>query len=843
MTPTPTSVPVDGWTLRTLAGPAPAEVAGHDIPATVPGTVHTDLLAAGLIPNPYLDENEQQVAWIGRTGWRYTATLDLQPPAEGEHVELVFDGLDTVCEVRLGGVVLGAPRNMHRTHRYDVTGLVRAGARDLVVDFAAQLTATEQASEDLGPRVHTNAHPFNAVRKMACNFGWDWGPDLVTAGIWQTVRVQRWVGARLGAVRLLATVRDGVGHLEVHAEVVRDSEEPLRLRVTCAGRSATVDVADVADVAQSTGTVETVAAIEVPDVDLWWPRGYGEQPLHDVTVTLLQDSAVVETREHRVGFRTIALDTTPDQRGTPFVLSVNGRPVLVKGANWIPDDCFPHRVDRGRYATRIADGTEAGVNLLRVWGGGLYESDDFYDVCDEEGVLVWQDALFACAAYAEEPPLLDEVVAEITEAVTRLSPHPSLAVWNGNNENLWGYEDWGWGRELAGRTWGLGYYLEVLPTIVGRLDPTRPYCAGSPWSFDERIYPNDPDHGTTHLWDVWNRLDYTAYRQSVPRFVAEFGYQGPPAWTTLTAAVHDDPLTPTSPGMANHQKAEDGDLKLSRGVAPHLDVPPVATRDDMETWHWAMSVQQARAVAFGIEHLRSWHPVCSGMIVWQLNDCWPVTSWAMVDSAGQRKPLWHAVRHAYAPRLLTIQPREGHLALVVGNDTDEPWDAQVQLARRTFDGRERSVTMAHTVVPARTSVTVPLAQALTADVVAAEEVLVAVGDGVRALWFFAEDRDLRLVDRWAAASAEATDDGYAVRLTAATVQRDVTLLVDKVDQEATVDDGMVTLLPGQTVTFHVRSRKTVDPQRFLDPRVLRSTNQLVDTTPASQRQPGVLSHA
>ncbi|MEP6628859.1 MAG: glycoside hydrolase family 2 TIM barrel-domain containing protein [Lapillicoccus sp.] len=839
MTPTPTSVPVGGWTLRALAGPAPAEVAGHDIPATVPGTVHTDLLAAGLIPDPYLDENEQQVAWIGRTGWRYAATLDLQAPAEGEHVELVFQGIDTVAEVRLGGDLLGEPRNMHRTHRYDITAALRtheSGPVELVVDFAPQLMAAEEASEALGPRVHTNAHPFNAVRKMACNFGWDWGPDLVTAGIWRPVTVQRWVGARLGAVRTLATVRDGVGRLEVHAEVQRDTPAPLTLRVQCEGHEATVEVAGD----------ETSVTLGVPDIDRWWPRGYGDQPLYTVETTLEQHGSVVATQTRRVGFRTVALDTTPDAHGTPFVLSVNDRPVLVKGANWIPDDCFPHRVDRARYATRVADATEANINLLRVWGGGLFESDDFYDVCDEEGLLVWQDALFACAAYAEEPPLRDEVVAEVTEAVTRLSPHPSLVIWNGNNENLWGYEDWGWGRELAGRSWGKGYYLDLLPRLIGALDPTRPYSPGSPWSFDERIFPNDPAHGTTHLWDVWNRLDYTAYRDSVPRFVAEFGYQGPPAWTTLTAAVHDDPLTPTSPGMANHQKAEDGDVKLSRGIAPHLDVPPVDSAEDMDTWHWAMSLQQARAVGFGLEHLRSWHPVCAGMIVWQLNDCWPVTSWAMVDSAGRRKPLWYAVRRAFAPRWATIQPRDGHLALVLGNDTDELWDARLQVTRRAFDGHERSVTMTHTEVAPRATATVPLAPALTTEVAVSDEVLVASGDGVRALWFFAEDRDLHLVDRWGSATAERTEEGYAVHLTAATLMRDVTLLVDKVADDATVDDAMVTVLPGETVTFRIRSARDVDPRRFLDPHVLRSTNQLVDLhhpESATPRQPGALTHA
>ncbi len=245
-------------------------------------------------------------------------------------------------------------------------------------------------------------------------------------------------------------------------------------------------------------------------------------------------------------------------------------------------------------------------------------------------------------------------------------------MWNGNNENLWGHEDWGWKAELGDLTWGRGYYLDVLPRLLARLDPTRPYSPGSPWSFDESRHPNDPDHGTMHVWDVWNREDYTVYRDYRPRFVSEFGYQGPPSWATLTRSLHDEDLGPDSPGMRAHQKAEGGDLKLARGIAPHLPVPadPVA---DIEDWHWAMQLQQAHAVAFGIEHFRSWHPRCAGTVVWQLNDCWPVTSWAAVDGDGRRKPLWFALRQAYADRVLTIQPRDGGLALVAGNDTDERW--------------------------------------------------------------------------------------------------------------------------------------------------------------------------
>ena len=295
-----TAEPLTRWTLRALDGPAPQEVVGRAVPATVPGTVHTDLLAAGLIPDPYLDENEAGLQWVGRTSWRYATTLATAAPEDGEHVELVFDGLDTVAEVRLGDHVLGAVQNQHRTYRFDVTDLVQAGETELVVDFAAQLTATEQASVDQQPRVHTNAHPFNAIRKMACNYGWDWGPDLVTAGIWREARVERWRTARLAAVRTLVTVVDGVGRVEVHADVVRDTVATLTIRADCQGRGVEAEVV---------GGAATLV-VDVPDPALWWPRGYGAQPLSDLRVELLADGQVVDGRDQRIGFRSVDLDTT-----------------------------------------------------------------------------------------------------------------------------------------------------------------------------------------------------------------------------------------------------------------------------------------------------------------------------------------------------------------------------------------------------------------------------------------------------------------------------------------------------------------------------------------------------
>lgn len=295
---------------------------------------------------------------------------------------------------------------------------------------------------------------------------------------------------------------------------------------------------------------------------------------------------------------------------------------------------------------------------------------------------MWQDFLFACAGYPEDEPLRGEVEAEAREAVVRLAPHPSLALWCGNNENYMGWFHWGWQKDLADRDWGAGYYEHLLPGVVAELDPTRPYIPGSPWSGDPARDTQDDDHGCVHLWDVWNERDFSGYLERVPRFVSEFGWQAPPAWATLTAAVHDAPLTPESPGVLHHQKAKDGNGKLTRGLAHHF-AAPTSTED----WHYLTQVTQARAIRTGIEHFRGHRPRCMGTIVWQLNDCWPVTSWSAIDGAERRKPLWYALREAYADRLITIQDRDGTPAAILVNDSAAAWEAPSNCAGSPWTAR------------------------------------------------------------------------------------------------------------------------------------------------------------
>ncbi|MFD7367663.1 glycoside hydrolase family 2 protein [Nocardiopsis alba] len=819
----------DGWSLTPVAPTGRAADIGT-VPATVPGCVHTDLLAEGLIEDPYLDDNENRLAWIGRGDWRYTRSLAGERAAltdgAAERIDLVCEGLDTVATLRVGGREVGRTFDMHRSYRFDVTeALVQEGeAPELDVEFASPYRYVEENRERTGPLPGAYDEPYQYIRRMACGFGWDWGPTLVTAGIWRPIRLHAWSTARIVSVRPLVSLSEdhATGVVRAHVEVERTDaghDEPLALTASIAGE----------EISATLGAGETTAVLEatVADPDLWWPRGHGDRPLYGLRVTVAVGDGVLDTWERRIGFRRVEVNEEPDEHGTSFALRINGRDVLIRGANWIPDDTFPSRVDRDRYRTRIDQAREAGVNLLRVWGGGIYESEDFYELCSERGVLVWQDFLFACAAYPEDEPLYSEVEAEAREAVTRLSAHPSLAVWCGNNENLWGHEDWGWKEELDGRPWGAGYYLDLLPRVVAELDPTRPYLPGSPYSPGEGVHPNAPGHGVTHLWDVWNERDYTVYREHAPRFAAEFGYQAPPTHATLRATVTDEPLTPTSPGVRHHQKAIDGQDKLARGLVAHFGDREWGYDD----WHYLTQVNQARALTVGVGHFRSTWPYCTGTVVWQLNDCWPVTSWSAVDGAGRRKPLWYALRRVHADRVSVVRPAGENVEVVLGNDTDLMWETEVTVARREIATGEVLSSVARSVrVEPRGALRVPVPEGVGRAGDPTAEVLTVDGAGERAWWFFSRDRDLAYRKPEFDGETQTFGSDLRVKVRARVLLRDLVLNVDRIDPEAEADSALVTLLPGESHTFTVLGGAGLDPAAVLSPPVLRCVNDTMATS-------------
>jgi beta-mannosidase len=817
----------DNWTLH-VASPAedmPSSIP-DSVPATVPGCVHTDLLEADLIPDPYLDQNEKEVQWIGYTDWEYRTTFDLnEKTLPHDRIDLLCEGLDTVATVTLNGTVVGETENMHVAHRFDVGSLLQPGPNDLRIRFDSAIRYAENWQEELGMLPHVNEHPYNFIRKMACNFGWDWGPTLVTAGIWKPISLQAWNSARVATVRpLVQTASPDEARVAVHVGLEQATQPPSDAEVHV--RIADPEGRPVATkrLSPSEATSSPIP-LSIENPERWWPVGHGEQPLYTVEVQLQAGDAVLDTWSSRIGLRTVELSTKADEVGSEFTIKVNDKPILCKGANWIPDDAFPTRIDRAQYRERLQQAREANMNMLRVWGGGLYETDAFYELCDEMGLLVWQDFPFACAFYPEESPFPELIEKEARYNVTRLSSHPSLVLWNGNNENIWfdsrrdelDSDDW---RAVdPDRPWGLGYYLETLPAIVDELDPSRPYYPGSPYSGSMERHPGDDDHGCNHVWEAWFGTDYTRYRSRTPRFASEFGHQAPPAFATLRRALPPDQLEQGAPALRHHQKSPTGHERLYDLLEKHFPVP-----DTFADWHFVTQLNQVRALETGVEWFRSQFPTCTGTLYWQLNDCWPVLSWSAIDGDGRRKLLWYATRRFYNGRLLTIQPEGDALALHACNDTGSAWREDVSLSRVGFDGTVHASTQEALDVEERSCAAASSLKGSFHPEAPTQELLVAEAGAQRAVWFFERDKDLQYPAPRFEADLSRTGTVSRLTLTAETLLRDACLLADHASSRSRVSEQLVTLLPDESFTFEIQSPEPLDIETLTTPPVFQCAN-------------------
>lgn len=774
----------DNWTLEPLGGPFPDNLRGKTIKATVPGVVHTDLLDAGLIADPLDGSNEDRLLWIGQSSWRYRTAFVWSNNGSERH-DLVFEGLDTVASVWLNGTLLGETFNQHRTFRFDAREALVQGNNELVVEFASAHDYISTQSQLLGERPKIYPHSFALIRKAACNFGWDWGPDVTTAGVWRAVRLESWSSARIAAVRPTA---DASGRLRVSIDLEHSTAAvPVDVCISIAETTVRSSIA-------SSGVVE----VEVEDPELWWPRGFGDQALYALTVSLESD-----TWQGNVGFRTIKVDNVPDVDGRPFEVYINGSHIKLYGANWIPDDVFPSRMSSARYERALMDACEANMNTVRVWGGGIFESDDFYDLCDKLGLLVWQDFLFACAAYPEEEPLWSEITAETEDAINRLAHHPSLMLWNGSNENIWGMSEWGWNEIIGDVSWGEKYYTELLPSIVSRLDPARQYIPSSPFSW-EASDQNAEHDGLIHLWDVWNTLDYTHYSNSTPRFASEFGIQGAACERTLLDSLDERPLVPTQGQLAHHQKAIDGVAKMERSYRPHLPEPT-----DFASWVFTTQLNQAQGLRYAINTFRTQRVSCGGILIWQLNDCWPAISWSLIDHSGRRKPAWYAVRDSFVP--VVTQLTEDSAVLV--NNAVTPSQVKATLSRYSLDGalitRETITLDAGPGEHDRAELDVAFKRSPDTDGV----VLLDSSAG-RSYRLDREIRDSALKDPNLVITTRPAENGNAttVSVTTDVVVVDLVLCADKIGPQATVDTALVTLVPGETHVFTVRSASSVSEE-------------------------------
>jgi beta-mannosidase len=652
---------------------------------SVPGDVHSALLACGRIEDPFYDRNEAKCAWVEDREWWYRLRFDgpEEPLRSDERLRLVFHGLDTLATIYLNGEELGRHENMFREAAFDVTGRLRAGEGNvLAIRFDPPLRRVEGA--EVGEWA-SNGTARTAMRKAQFGYGWDWGPRLPTVGIWRPVELRSEEQAALLAPHFytleLAPDRSrSLVAVRVEAErFAGGGELAARVRLTPPGGGGALE----RTVALAGGGVrlEGTAYLEVEDPKLWWTHDLGEPHLYGLEVTLLEGAEGLDRREQRVGIRTLGLDQSPDpdEPGTRFFRFVlNGVPVFARGANWIPAHSFVGSIEPERYERLVSVARDANMNMLRVWGGGIYEHDAFYDLCDALGILVWQDFMFACAAYPEAQEFASEVEAEARYQVRRLRSRPSLALWCGNNENQWIQDQRDW-RHPERKVPGALYYDEVLPKAVAELDGKTPYWPGSPYGGDDH---NDQRQGDTHDWNAWHgqfprrfgeeprrvvspeTVSYLRYAENLGRFNSEFGLHAPPPFETLRRAIPEDQLYHHSPSMDHHNKDNPKDK------ADDLMLTVTGLPKDLDEYLDFGMISQAEGLKFGVEHFRRRKPHCSGTLIWQLNDCWPALSWSLVDYHGFGKAGYWYVKRAYAPVLASFETLpDGSVELRVTNDT------------------------------------------------------------------------------------------------------------------------------------------------------------------------------
>ncbi|MCL6444932.1 MAG: glycoside hydrolase family 2 protein [Alicyclobacillus sp.] len=709
----------DNWRFRD-----PSEDAW--LPAKVPGCVHMDLRRNGRIPDPFYGTNEGDLQWIDKQDWEYETSFNVESDVFAEeHIDLVFMGLDSYADVSLNGSHILSADNMFRTWRTDVKSLLRAEGNLLRVRFRSPIQEDLPKLERLGYRLPaTNDQSERGglgdkklsvfARKAPYHYGWDWGPRFVTSGIWRSVRLEGWTGCRITDLFIeQQRVSADVAQLMAHVTVEADKPQRVLLRLSWDG-SEGVDQ-----------PVELHAGVQVIDVPLtvkqprlWWSRGLGEQHRYTFSAVVLDNAQTLAERRVITGLRSLRLVQEDDEVGTSFYFELNGIPVFAKGANHIPNDSFLTEITYERYKHEIVTAAASNMNMLRVWGGGIYENDAFYDLCDEYGILVWQDFMFACSMYPGDEAFLENVRIEAEENIRRLRNHPCIALWCGNNEidTAWSNYDehagWGWKqqytpeqREKIWRDYEAVFH-RILPDAVAQFAPGADYWPSSPlqaWTNDARQHArNDSTRGDIHYWGVWHNVEpFSNYNVYLGRFMSEYGFQSFPELRTVQTYAGPGDMELESTVMKWHQRSGDG----NRLIKSYMDIYEKQPKDFF-AFLYMSQVLQAEAIQMAMEAHRRKKPYCMGSLYWQINDCWPVASWSSMDYYGRWKALQYYAKRSYRDVMVSFGESDGQVTVHVVSDILTPVNGRLDLRLYDFSGNVLREVSQPVHIPANSAVVV-----------------------------------------------------------------------------------------------------------------------------------------
>ncbi|GLX69395.1 beta-mannosidase [Paenibacillus glycanilyticus] len=660
--------------------------------AIVPGSVFHDLMTAGKMEDPYYRDNEYDILELTKFDYEYRRSFLVDGDLLlMDHVLLRCEGLDTLCEVYVNGQAVLNTDNMHRTYEVDVKGLLAAGSNDIHVVIRSATNFVLAKDKELFLTSCADAVPgISHLRKAHSMFGWDWGPQLPDMGIWRDISL---IGFNIGRIDdVYITQQHSANNVQLNIAVELQrwaSEEPLVLH-------AVIETPDGRTLEASADQIGDTASLEinVQDPELWWPNNLGSQPLYGLRVELRCGDRILDERSLSIGLRTLHVVRQPDQWGESFAFEINGHQIFAMGANFIPEDNIFGRRSNERTEQLIQSCVEANYNCIRVWGGGYYADDYFYELCDRHGLIVWQDHLYACGAYDFNDEFKENIRLETIDNMKRLRHHASLGLWSGNNELEYAWAYWGWTERYGEKQRDdyLKQFEEFLPVLSQSLDPNTSYLVSSPSSKGGIEDPNNEDIGDMHYWDVWHgRKPITEYRTLHPRFMSEFGLQSFPSIKTVETFTLPEDRNIFSRVMEAHQKNGTGNEKIMYYISEYFKYPR-----NFEKLLYVSQLIQAEGMRVGVEHWRRNRGRCMGAVYWQLNDIWPGASWSSLDYFGRWKATHHAAKRFFAPVLASALEEGTAVSLHVTNETLQ--EVKGQLRWRLLDRQSEIMQLGETEV-------------------------------------------------------------------------------------------------------------------------------------------------
>lgn len=659
------------------------------LPAQVPGCVHTDMYTNKLIPDPFFSTNEKDLQWIENEDWEYRTNFKVaKTDLQSDRVELNFEGLDTYADVYLNNTLILSADNMFRSWTVDVKPFLKAGNNTLRIHFKSAVKTGKALASQLTYTLPGDEKVF--TRKAQYQYGWDWGPRFVTCGIYKNIKLRFLNVAEIKNIHYTVTkVTDSLATFTLKFDIhtYRDGYYDMFIKDLSNNEIFPKQGQQVSLYKQ--GMRPFAITLKIPRPKLWWCNGMGEQNFYDYTISLIKKSGSIDSKTVSVGVRSIELVREEDSGGETFYFKLNGKPVFMKGANYIPSDNFMPRVRANDHRVDVMLAKNAGMNMLRVWGGGVYADEEFYKACDKSGILIWQDFMFACAMYPGDSAFIDNVKKEADEQVHRLAKHPCIALWCGNNEVDEGWQNWGWQKQYnysaadSAKIWNdyLNLFQKILPNIVKEHAPKTNYIASSPligWGHKESL-----NKGDSHYWGVWwGNEPFDVYERKVGRFMSEYGFQSLPSLSTIQQITSVKKLQLTSNEIQSHQKHPKGFQTIETYMSRDFYVP-----ENFEHYVYVSQLVQAYGMQKAIEAHRRAKPYCMGTLFWQLNDCWPVTSWSAFDYYKQPKAFYYALARLYDNVLLSVVKADYYYECHVLNDNPKEVKGTIELSVKDFFGK------------------------------------------------------------------------------------------------------------------------------------------------------------